>query len=293
MTDRNYIKGIFFITTSAFFFALMAVFVRLSGDLPFFQKAFFRNLISFIVSFVVVVRQVQKEGFDSIRIPKGSMKYLFLRSFGGTFGLLGNFYAIDRLILADASLLNKMSPFWTVLFCLLLLHEKIRLIPLMAIITAFCGAILVVKPSFNFSETLPSLCGFLSGLGAGLAYACLRKLSTQKCSGTVIVLFFSTFSILFTIPFMIFKFTPMSMTQFLFLILAGTAAAAGQFSTTAAYFHAPASKISIFDYCQIIFCASFGFFIFDQKPDLLSLCGYIIIVGMAVFNFFYQKKQQE
>ncbi|MCR5494072.1 MAG: DMT family transporter [Treponema sp.] len=291
MTDKNYIKGILLITSSAFFFALMAVFVRLSGDLPFFQKAFFRNLISFLIAFAAVLQQVKEEGVKSISLPKGSLKFLIMRSLGGTLGILGNFYAIDHLILADASILNKMAPFWTLFFCILLLREKIKLIPLIAIITAFSGAILVAKPSFDFSKTLPSLSGFLSGIGAGFAYACVRKLGILKCPGKVIVLFFSAFSILVTLPFVIINFEPMSQKQLLFLILAGVSAAGGQFTITSAYFHAPASKISIFDFCQIIFSASLGFFIFGQKPDLLSFCGYIIIVSMALLNFLYQRRQ--
>ncbi len=293
MTDKNYIKGIIFIVSSAFFFALMAVFVRLSGELPFSQKAFFRNMISFVITFIAIVKQVHQNGFEFIKIPKGSLKFLLLRSLGGTIGIFGNFYAIDHLILADASILNKMAPFWTVIFCLLLLREKIRLVPLLAIVTAFLGAILVAKPTFDFSKTLPSLSGFLSGIGAGFAYACVRKLSTLKCPGTIIILFFSAFSTLLTIPLMLMDFEPMSLKQIIILILAGASAAGGQFTITAAYFHAPASKISIFDFCQIIFSASLGFFIFDQKPDVLSIIGYFVIVSMAVFNFFWNEKHKE
>ena len=39
-----------------------------------------------------------------------------MRSAAGTFGILGNFYAVDHMLLSDASLLNKLSPFFTILF---------------------------------------------------------------------------------------------------------------------------------------------------------------------------------
>ena len=45
---HNKNKGILLIVTSAFFFALMGIFVKLSGDLPAVEKAFFRNLIAAI-----------------------------------------------------------------------------------------------------------------------------------------------------------------------------------------------------------------------------------------------------
>ena len=44
-------KGIMFIVISALCFAVMNLFVKLSGDLPAIQKSFFRNFIAaFILS---------------------------------------------------------------------------------------------------------------------------------------------------------------------------------------------------------------------------------------------------
>ena len=42
------IKGILYVITAAFGFSMMSVFVHLSGDLPPFQKAFFRNAAALI-----------------------------------------------------------------------------------------------------------------------------------------------------------------------------------------------------------------------------------------------------
>ena len=46
--SRN--KGIILIIISAFGFAMMSAFVKLAGDLPSFQKTFFRNLVSCFVA---------------------------------------------------------------------------------------------------------------------------------------------------------------------------------------------------------------------------------------------------
>lgn len=282
-------KGILFLITSAFFFALMAVFVRLSGDIHFVQKAFFRNAVAFIIALVGFMKDVRVSGKVAAAIPKGALIFLLLRSIGGSIGIFGNFYAIDRLVLSDASILNKMAPFFAILFSFIFIKEKIRIIPLVSIITAFLGSMLVVKPSFQFTQMLPTLAGFMGGVGAGLAYACVRKLSTLKCNGKLIIFFFSGFSMLLTIPYMIFNFNPMSTYQFLMLLGAGVCAAAGQFTITAAYYHAPASEISIYDYSQIIFSTMLGFFFFGMIPDYLSIIGYIIIIAMALVNFLYHK----
>lgn len=42
-------KGVFYIILAAFGFSLMSMFVKLAGDLPSFQKAFFRNFIALIL----------------------------------------------------------------------------------------------------------------------------------------------------------------------------------------------------------------------------------------------------
>ena len=76
------------------------------------------------------------------------------------------------------------------------------------------------------------------------------------------------------------------------LIGAGFAAAGGQFTITAAYSNAPAKEISVFDYTQIIFTASMGFFIFSDIPDIWSFVGYIIIVSMALIVFIHNNKKE-
>ena len=57
MSSRN--KGILCILSSAFFFALMSVFVRLSGDVPSMQKVFFRNLVAIVIAVVMLAKDHQ------------------------------------------------------------------------------------------------------------------------------------------------------------------------------------------------------------------------------------------
>ena len=292
-SNNNITKGIIFLIMSAFFFALMAVFVRLSGDIHFVQKAFFRNAVAFIIALGGTIKDVRVNGKEAVSIPKGAMLYLFLRAIAGSVGVFGNFYAIDRILLADAAILNKMAPFFTILFCYIILKEKIKPLPMICIIIAFLGSILIVKPSFDFSKMLPTLTAFMGGVGAGLAYASIRKLSYLGCNGKIIILFFSAFSMLLSVPYLITSFNPMSGYQTLMLCLAGACAAGGQFSVTAAYYHAPANKISIYDYTQVLFSTLFGFIFFAQIPDWMSLIGYFIIISMAIVNYLYTHKHNK
>ncbi len=279
-------KGIFLITASSFFFALMNLFVRLSGDLPAIQKSFFRNFIALLFAAFVLLQERPVLTFT----PKAK-RHLFLRALFGTVGILCNFYAVDHLLLADASMLNKMSPFCAVIFGAFLLKEKPNRFQTISILIAFVGVLFIVKPTGNWN-LLPACIGLMGGVMAGAAYTYVRSLGQQHIAGPFIVFFFSAFSCVVTLPYLLLHFHPMTGMQILFLFLAGLAAAGGQFTITSAYCYAPAREISVYDYAQIPFSALLGFVIFGQIPDWLSWVGYLIICGTAVAMFLYTTGKQ-
>ena len=283
MSSRN--KGICFIILSAFSFALMGACVRLAGDVPSIQKSFFRNLVAFFVAFIMIVRS--GDGFE---IKKGNLGYMVLRATFGTMGILCNFYAVDHLLVSDASMLNKLSPFFVIIFSSLFLKEKANTIQKVTVVIAFIGSLFVIKPSIHFVSNINSFIGVLGAMGAGIAYTCVRKLGQQGVAGAKIVFFFSLFSCLSVVPYLIFHFQPMTLQQIGCLLMAGLMAAGGQFSITNAYTYAPAKEISIYDYTQVIFAALLGFFLLNQVPDVYSVIGYIIIIGVAFWNFMKQKR---
>ncbi len=278
MIKNDKTKGIIYIIISAFFFALMGLFVKLSGDLPIIQKSFFRNAVACIFAFILITKNKQWS------LPKGkNVVFLFIRAVAGTSGILCNFYALSNMNLADASMLNKLSPFFAVVFSLFILKEKANLKQILTVVTAFIGALFVMKPSFSF-EAFPAFMGFLGGMGAGLAYACVRKLTQNGFKGNLIIFYFSAFSCLVTFPWLVFDFTPMSPQQWLYLILAGLSASGGQYFITTAYSKAPAKEISVYDYSQIIFTTLLSLVVFGDLPDALSFIGYTIIISAALFN---------
>lgn len=296
MTNKN--KGIFFIILSALGFALMSLFVKLSGDLPSMQKSFFRNLVSLFFAFYIIKKS--KIGF---KFKKENLVPLILRATLGTLGIVFNYYSIEKLILSDATMLNKLAPFFVIIFSFFILKEKIKLWQILSILIAFLGSLFIINPNLiigllnnNTPKTnlnsLPALIGVLGAMCAGMAYTMVRFLSLRGEKGPFIVFFFSCFSCLTILPFVLFNFSPMSIKQLIYLLFAGIFASLGQFAVTAAYANAPAKEISIFDYSQIIFSGILGYIVFNQKPDTYSLIGYFIICSVAIFMFFMNNKNK-
>lgn len=277
-------KGIICIIISALGFAFMSLFVKLSGDLPAIEKGFFRNLIAaFVALFVMLKNKVPFTTGD------GGLKYLLLRAVAGTLGIFTNFYAISMINISDASMLNKLSPFFAILFSIFMLKEKPKAYQLICVLCAFIGSAFILKPGVDTLVSLPALIGILSGAFAGFAYTNVRVCSLHKVPGPFIVFFFSTFSCLSCIPFMIYNFVPFNALQFVYLLMAGLSAAFGQIFITKAYSYSPASEISVYDYTNIIFTAILGMIFLGEFPDIFSIIGYIVIIGAGVAMFLIKK----
>jgi len=276
-------KGAIFLVFSALGFAFMSIFVKLAGDLPATQKVLFRNVISVGLAFYMV----RRNGL-SLFGKKEHRQYLILRSLFGTIGMVLFFYSIDRLVISDANMLNKLSTFFLIMFSAFFLKEHTRRYQVIAIVVAFIGTLFIIKPAFNV-ELIPYLTSVAAAMFAGAAYTMLRVLGNKESTYTV-VLFFSSFSVLFLLPFVVFAYVAMSPIQVLYLLLAGLFATVGQFGITLAYKYAKASDISIFNYFNVLFAGILGWLFFSEVPDLVSLFGYVLIFSASYYIFRQNKK---
>ena len=280
---ENRKKGITYILLSSLFFALMAATVKYLGDMPTAEKIFFRNLVGIFVAFSLV----KKSGSSLFGNNK---KLLILRSTFGLLGIAAYFYALANMKLSDAVILNKMSPFFVMIFAALFLKEKITKKQLIALVTAALGAILVIRPGFD-SNLIPSLIALMSSLFAGVAYTLVRQLRKTDSAATV-VFYFSFFSTIAMIPFMLSgSFVIPTVLQALALLALGLFAAAAQMFMTNAYRHAEAGELSIYTYANIVFSSIFGLVLFQEIPDFFSVVGAVLIISAGYLN--YRAKEKE
>lgn len=264
-----------FMLLSGLSFAMMGASVKFAGDLPLAVKVFFRNLVTLGITGIMAA------GLRENPLgPTRYLKLLVLRSVAGLIGVFLYFLALGEMNLADASLLNKTSPFFVAAFAALFLGEKLTRTVVIALVVAFVGAMLVIKPSFD-AAALPAFAGLGSGLCAGVAYTTVRGLK-GKVSPTRIIFTFSMISCAAMLPFLI--ATPPSPTseQWLALIGTGIFAAGGQYGLTFAYHYARAARISIFSYLHVLFALLVGYLFWGERPDLLSILGGVLIVAAAV-----------
>ena len=266
------------IIVSGLSFSLVAVMVRLAGDIPLYEKVFFRSVVMLGATGVLAIRSRENPFARNPRLP-----LLLLRGAFGTIAMFLYFFAIERLTIADATVLNKLSPFFVALFAMLFLHEKLSRYIVPVLIVAFAGAVLVIKPQFDL-EAIPAVAGFISAAASGAAYTVVRYLRRDEPPYRI-VFYFSLVSVLVVVPPMLLNFVRPEGLQWAYLLGGGVFATTGQLALTLGYHQAPATRVSIYVYAHILFAFAFGLLLWGEMPDTLSIVGTLLIIVAAVYNY--------
>lgn len=276
-------KAILLMLFSAFTFSSMQIIIKLLPNISLMEKVFYRNFLSLIITYIII-----KKKHLSFFGSKETRKYLFYRFIFGYLGVILFFYATLNMHAADAAMLNKLSPVFVTLIAHYFLKESTNKTQTAALIISLIGALLVIKPKFNYT-LIPAGAGLLSAVVSGAAYIFITFIGNRESIYTV-VFCFSFLSSVFSLPFFFFQFTIPNIYEIFLLILLSSLAAAGQIALTGAYNNSKASKISIFDYSNIIFSSILGFLLLSEVPDFLSIIGGLLIISASIMVYLRNKK---
>jgi drug/metabolite transporter (DMT)-like permease len=265
-------------TVSALGFAGMAAFAKAAADVPIVEKVVVGNLILLVIAGAVAWRAGRP-----LLGRRKNQGVLLLRSLFGVAGVVCYFYAIDHLILADATMLTSFAPFFVAIFALLFLGERPPKAVIFAMMIAFAGGILVIKPRFALS-ILPALIGLATSLFAGGAQTVIRSLRSKETPETI-VFHSSLVTVVVLTPLAALNLHLPTGPETIYLIGIGVGAVIGQFGVTFAYRYAPAADVSIYGHTIIIFSAVLGLAFWAEVPDLWSFVGGILIIGGCALAF--------
>jgi len=187
------------------------------------------------------------------------------------------FYALGRLPLAEAMLLNYSSPVFIPVIAWLWIGERPGRWAVPASLIGFAGVAMIVKPGQDAWSEPAALIGALSGLFAAGAFVGIRRMAATE-SSTLIVFYFSFISSLVSAGPAIALGAPPGQHEVLLLIGTGVSAVFGQIMLTRAYTCASAASIAPFSYANVVFGGLVGWLWWSEAPDAWSLAGAAIIV---------------
>lgn len=284
MQINNKKKAIIFMILASFFFTTMNMFGKLSEGMNPYQKTFITNFVATIIVCIIIKRKNA-----SFFGKSENRKYLLIRGIAGTISICAFYFSLEYLFLSDATMLNQLSPFFTIIFSFLLLKENLTKKQLICLLVAFIGCIFIVRPQFN-SSILPALMGIFAAATAGLAYTMIRVIGDKENFFTVI-LSFSGVATISCFPSLFADKSGLTLFNISVMAAAGLSFMLGQIFLTLAYRNAPASEISMYSYIGLIIAAIYGLLIFYEIPDIYSVIGYVIIIFASFVNILSKKRK--
>jgi drug/metabolite transporter (DMT)-like permease len=200
------------------------------------------------------------------------------------------FSALRYLPLAEASAISFLTPLIIVMLSRPLLGEVVPPARWAAVAVGFAGILLVTRPGSAAFHPAALLM-----LGMALFNA-LYQLLTRKLRGdsAYTTLFYSAIvgTVAFTgmLPFLDPHPLPGLRDTSLFLLL-GLLAGLGHWCMIRAFLQAQASQLTAFGYLQMVWPLGFGWLLFGQFPDHVSMAGMLIILAGGVWLAWQERRR--
>lgn len=267
-------RGALFMATSALLFACMAAAVRYcSAELSNGPIVFFRHFLML----VFLLPWVAHQGLRALhtRDVPGHL----VRGLAGVSAVACYFYAIARLRLADAVLLNQSMPLFIPLVERAWLGEKVprRLWGVLGL--GFFGLLFILKPGTGVFEPA-ALVGLASAALASVAQVGIRRLTRTEPVNRI-VFYFGLVGSAAALPAAAWTWHPPSTSIWAALLVMGFFATLGQLTLTRAYRHAPAAQVGPFLYAGPVFAGVLDFVLWQRLPDVWFLVGAAIVIAAA------------
>lgn len=260
--------------TAALFLSLVPVCVKAippESGIPVSQKLFARAFISALVTLLVIL-------IRGISVRPGNIGLLGIRSVFGVAGMLTYFTAVEGLPLAEAVTINRLSPFFVLLFAWFFLKEKLRKAQILALFAGFAGVVVIIRPG-AIPLSAPAGLALLSAVFAGGAYTTLRALRKSDLPLVVVFWFSIAMSIVF-LPGLLSAGVLPDPRSLVLLVCIGIFGATGQLLMTTAYRYAPGGKVAIFGYLSVVFSMVWQTIFFRAIPDpTIFIGGGLVLLG--------------
>ena len=277
-------KAAVLMAVAALFLSFVPLAVKLipaDSGIPTSEKLVARGLVATLVTLVLLIRKKES-------IIPGKPKLLLLRVAFGTIGMILYFTALETLPLADTVIINRLSPFFVLLFSWMFLKESLKKAQVFAIIIAFSGVALVTAPQgFSASLSKGIILALISAVFAGAAYTTLRGLRKYD-SPLRVVFWFSFATVLVFLPFAILNGKIPTAETILPLLGIGVAGVFGQIFMTAAYRYSEGAKVAIYGYLGVVFSILWQILFFKEIPPVLVSTGALLVIAGGWVNYKYR-----
>lgn len=236
----------------------------------------------------------------SLRLPRGQLAPLIARALLLVFATFCFIAAIRVMPLADALAIVFVAPFIVLLVGKFYLQEDVGARRVCAALVGFVGVLFVIQPSFAAFGAIA-----LIPLGTAVAFAfyiLLTRGLSRKMHPVAMQFHTGLIASLFCVPVMLLTtgsgsdlFDPVwpSGIAWLWLVSAGFFATISHIMMTYALSFAPSATLAPLQYFELPVATLFGFLVFNDFPNKLSLFGIAIIIGAGLYMIHRERIREK
>lgn len=268
------VRGALFMVCATFGWATMMVLVRmLTGAYSTFEILFFRNLVALILLSPIIARA----GIGVLHTRRPGLH--LLRAVLSYLGMVGLFYGIARIAVADVVALSFTQPLFIVVLAALVLKEGVGLARWRATVIGFVGVLIIIRPGFQ--DVGPAtLVVIVSALLYGGSNVCIKALMRTDTPLQAVVYVNLLMLPLSLIPALFFWTTP-GWTDLALMVGVGASGTAAVYMLTKAYAAADASAVVPYDFLRLPFTATAAYVMFNETVDIWTWAGAAVIFGSS------------
>ncbi len=239
-----------------------------------------------IISLALTAGWLKWQGYSLLGVNR---KWLLVRGIFGTIGLATFFHTLRHIPIASATVIQYLSPIFTVLLARYFDGQKsMRPIQWAFFATAFMG-VLMVKGFDDRINWLYFSLGVISAMAAAVAY-----LATMKCRDTDhpvgVVIWFHLVAVPFTGSWTAFTWVAPVGSEWLLALAVGLLSVVAQIAMTFALHRGEANVIMPFKYVGAILAFAFGLLLFDERLSTLALVGMGLVIASVTANTVMKRR---
>ena len=265
-------------------FSLANILVKQISHIPPMEVVFFRCSLATALCFIGLSRR--KADW------KGSNRtMLLLRGLFGTTALYLFFTTVQNIPLASAMTIQYLSPIFTSIIAIFLLHERVRTLQWVFYAIAFGGVLLIERFDPRVSLFFAVL-GIGSAFCSGMAYNLVRSLRGKEDPLTV-VLHFQLVGAIIGFVGIFFQWQTPQGWDWLYLFLIGIFSQLGQIFLTSALQREPVAGVAIVVYTGLIYGLLVGALVFGEEQSAVSMAGMLLVVFGVLLSVFYSRRMRD
>lgn len=271
--------AILLILISVFFGSTMGAFMKLAQtDLNVYTAGFFR----FFLGLIIITPYILKSKFKVYK-TKNFKVHLIRASLNLPAMLLG-FAALTIVPFEKISALHFIVPFIVTILAVIFLKEKIHLYRISALFIGFIGMLVILRPGI-IDVTIGIQMALLSSFIWAIVIVITKKL-TESDSAMSILTYQYTFMTFLSFVLVLFFWSIPSLSSLIYIFLAACSGTILHIALNHAYKLVDVSMTQPFSFLGLVVASLYGYFLFDENPDMFTWIGSLIIfIGVTLIAY--------